>query len=69
MAELESLIYEFDGYDPAEFVGTSLHFYWESETTLISNGIVIEGTEIIDDEQLGLIEVKVLLILAIIFQN
>ncbi|VDK58108.1 unnamed protein product [Gongylonema pulchrum] len=56
---MESLAYRFDGNDPAEFVGTNLYFYWESGTTLMSSGIVIEGVEVIDDEQLGLIEVKV----------
>ncbi|EFO18977.2 hypothetical protein LOAG_09518 [Loa loa] len=61
MTELESLTYEFDVNDPAELVGTNLHFYWESNTTLISNGIVIEGIEMIGDEQLGLVEVKVII--------
>ncbi|VDO34721.1 unnamed protein product [Onchocerca flexuosa] len=60
MTELESLIYEFDVNDPAELVGTNLHFYWESNTTLMSNGIVIEGIEMIDNEQLGPLEVKYL---------
>uniref|UniRef100_A0A158Q8J1 G_PROTEIN_RECEP_F3_4 domain-containing protein n=1 Tax=Elaeophora elaphi TaxID=1147741 RepID=A0A158Q8J1_9BILA len=60
MTELQSLIYEFDTNDPAELVGTTLHFYWESNTTLMSNGIVIEGIEMIDNEQLGLMEVKIM---------
>lgn len=60
MTELESLIYEFDANDPAELFGINLHFYWESDTTLMSNGIVIEGIEMINNEQLGLMEVKVI---------
>ncbi|MCP9266051.1 7 transmembrane receptor [Dirofilaria immitis] len=60
MTELESLIYEFDANDPAELVGTNLHFYWESNTTLMSNGIVIEGIEMIQHKQLGPMEVKIM---------
>ncbi|VDK63033.1 unnamed protein product [Onchocerca ochengi] len=60
MTELESLIYEFDANDPAELVGTNLHFYWESNTTLMSNGIVIEGIEMIYNEQLGPMKVKIM---------
>ncbi|CAG9533109.1 unnamed protein product [Cercopithifilaria johnstoni] len=62
MTELESLIYEFNANDPAELVRTNLHFYWESNTTLMSNGIVIEGIEMINNEQLGVMEVKVTII-------
>lgn len=64
MSELGSLIYEFNANDPAELVGSTLHFYWESNTTLMSNGIVIEGIEMIDNKQLGITEVKVTIILA-----
>ncbi|VBB28206.1 unnamed protein product [Acanthocheilonema viteae] len=60
MTELESLIYEFNVNDPAELVGTNLHFYWESNTTLMSNGIVIEGIEMVDNKQLGVMEVKIM---------
>uniref|UniRef100_A0A915Q1W7 G-protein coupled receptors family 3 profile domain-containing protein n=1 Tax=Setaria digitata TaxID=48799 RepID=A0A915Q1W7_9BILA len=61
MMELESLIYEFDANDPVELFGTNLYFFWESNTTLMSNGIVIEGIEVIDNEQqLGPMEVKIM---------
>ncbi|VDN01650.1 unnamed protein product [Thelazia callipaeda] len=60
MEEIGSLIYEFDSNDPAELIGTNLHFYLESNTTLISNGIVIEGIEVINDEKMNPREVKIM---------
>lgn len=63
MTELESLNYEFNANDPAELVGTNLHFYWESNSTLMASGIVIEGVEMINNEQLGAMEIRVIIIL------
>ncbi|VDK81402.1 unnamed protein product [Litomosoides sigmodontis] len=60
MTELESLNYEFNANDPAELVGTNLHFYRESNSTLMASGIVIEGIEMIDNEELGAMEIKIM---------
>lgn len=59
LKELESLVYEFDANDPSELFGTRLYFYRDTSGLLIANGIVIEGIEMINDDQLGLVEVKV----------
>lgn len=53
MSELELLDYEFGMNDPSELAGERLQFYRNSDNLLISNGIIIEGIELFNDEQMG----------------
>ncbi|MFH4984965.1 hypothetical protein AB6A40_011674 [Gnathostoma spinigerum] len=56
---LENMDYEFGENDPEELMGTRLQFHQTSDGDYMSNGIVIEGIEFVDDELKGPMVYKV----------
>ncbi|KAK0397948.1 hypothetical protein QR680_002353 [Steinernema hermaphroditum] len=60
IAQLETLDYTFGPNDPAEFIGEKIQFYRSVDNVLISSGIVIEGIELVNDEQMGPMVYKML---------
>lgn len=60
ISELESLDYEFGSSDPAEFAGERLQFYRSSDSVLVSSGIIVEGIELVNNEQMGPMVYKII---------
>ncbi|TMS37550.1 hypothetical protein L596_004458 [Steinernema carpocapsae] len=60
ISQVEKLDYTFGANDPAEFVGEKIQFYRSVDGVLISSGIVIEGIELVNDDQMGPMVYKML---------